>query len=168
MSTKRRDFLKYAGMAGAGILSNSLFHTANAEPSNVFSRTPIKDSRFNMNGYSAPRLEKVRVGFIGLGMRGPTHVYGFSHIEGIEIKGLCDIRPEKVAASLKMLKGSTHKPQTYTDSADAWKKMCDRKDIDLIVIATPWEDHTPQAVYAMEAGKHVAIEVPVAKTVKEC
>ena len=46
--------------------------------------------------------------------------------------------------------------------------MCQREDIDLIYIVTPWEAHTPMAVYAMEQGKHVAIEVPAATTVAEC
>jgi hypothetical protein len=46
--------------------------------------------------------------------------------------------------------------------------MCNRDDIDLIVISTPWDQHVPQAVYAMKAGKHVAIEVPAAKTLDEC
>ena len=46
--------------------------------------------------------------------------------------------------------------------------MCDRKDIDLVYIATPWALHAPMGVYAMEHGKHVCIEVPAAKTLEEC
>ncbi len=60
------------------------------------------------------------------------------------------------------------KPTLYSGSKDAWKKMCDRNDIDLVYIATPWDQHVMQAVYAMEHGKHVAIEVPAAKTIDEC
>lgn len=168
MSTKRREFLKNAGMAGAGIISSSFFGNGSAKAAHPFPQPKSRGGRFNMSGYAAPALEKVRIGFIGIGMRGPTHVNGFSHIEGVEIKGLCDIRPERVQAGLEILKNSAHKPDTYTGSADAWRKMCDRDDIDLIVIATPWDQHTPQAVYAMEAGKHVAIEVPAATRVEEC
>ena len=43
-----------------------------------------------------------------------------------------------------------------------------RDDIDLVYICTPWNLHTPMAVYAMEHGKHVAIEVPAADTLEEC
>lgn len=164
--SKRRDFLKLTGLTSAAFLADTFFGQpqSNASPLIV----PPSTARFNMNGYAAPALEKVRVGFIGLGMRGPTHVNGMSHVDGVEIKGLCDIRTEKAEAALAMLKNSNYKPDLYTGTADAWKKMCDRKDIDLIVIATPWHLHTPQAVYAMKAGKHVAIEVPAAKTIQEC
>ena len=78
------------------------------------------------------------------------------------------VSPEKAEAAKKSLDGSIHKPQVYTGSADAWKKMCERQDIDLIYIATPWSLHTPMAVFAMEHGKHVCTEVPAAKTVEEC
>jgi predicted dehydrogenase len=47
-------------------------------------------------------------------------------------------------------------------------KLCQRDDIDLVYIATPWRWHTTMAVYAMLHGKHVAVEVPAARTVEEC
>jgi hypothetical protein len=168
MSTKRRDFLKLSGLTGVSLIGSGLLGKATGA---VPVLSPFEEAGapgFNMCGYAAPKLEKVRVGFIGLGMRGPTHVYGFSHIEGVEIKGLCDIRKEKVDAMEKQLSTTVHKPTSYSGDANAWKKMCDRKDIDLIVIATPWALHVPMAVYAMKAGKHVAIEVPAAKTLDEC
>lgn len=168
MSTNRRDFLRLAGMTSASFLAGSTLAGGDAVSASSLYRPDEKRKRFNMNGYAAPAIDKVRVGFIGLGMRGPTHLTGISHIEGVEIKGLCDIRPEKAEAALGLLKNSSHKPDLYSGTADAWKKMCDRPDIDLIVIATPWDLHVPQAVYAMKAGKHVAIEVPAARTIKEC
>ncbi|MDQ4140421.1 MAG: Gfo/Idh/MocA family oxidoreductase, partial [Bacteroidota bacterium] len=124
--------------------------------------------KFNMSGYAAPKLDTVRLGFIGLGNRGPTHLEHATKIEGVEIKALCDIRPEKVAAAKKLSQIAGFKPDTYTGKVDEWKKLCDRKDIDLIYIATPWHLHVPMALYAMEQGKHVAVEVPVAKTLEEC
>lgn len=166
MPTKRRDFLKLAGLAPVAFLSNPF---TEVEKSSLFSVTPpTSESRFNMSGYAAPSIETVRLGFIGLGQRGPTHLRGFSRVDGVEIKGLCDIRTEKVDSAKKYLENTVHKPELYSGSTDAWKKMCDRKDIDLIVIATPWDLHTPMAVYAMNAGKHVAVEVPAAITVQEC
>lgn len=168
MSTKRRDFLKLSGLTGVSLFGATFFGKA----ADISADSPVFQEQggpgFNMCGYAAPKLDKVRIGFIGLGMRGPTHVIGFSHIQGVEIKGLCDIRPEKVQAMEKRLSGSSHQPTAYSGDENAWKKMCDRNDIDLIVIATPWALHTPMAVYAMKAGKHVAIEVPAAKTVDEC
>ncbi|MEO6135011.1 MAG: Gfo/Idh/MocA family oxidoreductase [Ginsengibacter sp.] len=167
MSTKRRDFLKLSGLAGVGIIGSSFMGERNGSLPEGFHNQGVAP-RFNMSGYGAPKLEKVRIGFIGLGMRGPTHVYGFSHIKDVEVIALCDIRPKNVEAMEKQLAGSSHKPTSYSGDANAWKKMCDRDDIDLIVIATPWGQHVEQAVYAMNAGKHVAIEVPAAVTLKEC
>jgi predicted dehydrogenase len=89
-------------------------------------------------------------------------------IEGVEIRALCDVRPEKVNAVKTKLAGSIHQPMVYTDDANAWKRLCEQPDLDLVYIAAPWALHTPIAVYAMKQGKHVCVEVPAAKTIEEC
>src|SRR6185503_2665376 len=109
---------------------------------------------FNMSGYAAPKIETVRIGFIGLGNRGPGAVKRMSKIDGVEIKALCDLRPEKADSAKKLLENTAHNPTVYTGNENEWKKVCERNDIDLIYIATPWQLHTPMAVYAMEHGKH--------------
>ncbi len=123
---------------------------------------------FNMCGYAAPKLSTVRTGFIGLGGRGPRHLRNMCKLEGVEIKGLCDIRPDSAGKAQKIAKDAGHNPEVFTGSAAAWKELCDRDDIDLIFIATPWDTHTPMAVYAMKQGKHVCVEVPAAVTIEEC
>src|SRR6478736_1396028 len=166
MNSNRRNFLKLSGLTGIGLATGELTH---AEPGNIVSNGHVlQNQKFNMSGYAAPKLETVRIGFIGLGNRGPGAVGRMKHIEGVKIVGLCDIRPEKAEAAKKLLEGSMHTPELYSGSADAWKKMVQRQDIDLIYIATPWALHTPMAVFAMEHGKHVCTEVPAAKTVEEC
>ncbi len=116
----------------------------------------------------APKLGTVRVGFIGLGMRGPSAVKRFTHIPGTKIVALCDIRPERVKKAQKILdKAHCTKAVAYSGSEDAWKNLCDRDDIDLVYIATDWKHHVPMALYAMSKGKHVAIEVPAAMTLKD-
>lgn len=124
--------------------------------------------RFNMSGYAAPALPVVRIGIIGLGDRGSGAVERLSYIEGVEIKALCDKRELAVKESQKFLK-SIGRPeaQEFFGSEDAWKKLVDLKDLDLIYTCTPWVLHTPISVYAMEAGKHVACEVPIARTIDE-
>src|ERR1700722_10680802 len=166
---QRRDFLKFTGLVSAGILSDFI-NPALGSPTAQVRQTPERPNtdRFNMSGYAAPRLETVRIGFIGLGNRGPAAVERMSFIEGAEIKAVCDIRPEKANAVKKKLEGSIHQPEVYTGEADAWKKLCEQKDLDLVYIATPWALHTPMAVYAMKQGKHVCVEVPAAKTIDEC
>ena len=113
-------------------------------------------------------IPTVRVGFIGLGGRGSAAVSRYTFIDGIEIKGLCDLKTDAVKQSQSTLKKRGFKPASEYIGHDAWKKLCERDDIDLIYICTDWLNHTPIAVYAMEHGKHVAIEVPAATTIEEC
>ena len=115
-----------------------------------------------------PKLETVRVGFIGLGMRGPGAVERFAYIPGTKVVALCDIRPECVEKSQNILKkAGLPEAASYTGTEDAWKQLCERDDIDLVYIATDWKHHAEMGVYAMEHGKHVAIEVPAAMTLEE-
>lgn len=164
MKTNRREFIKMSGIAGLGLAGTSGVTTGNSGQELTKSRlTP-----FNMCGYAAPKIDTVRIGFIGLGNRGPAAVDRMTHIGGTAIKALCDIRPVKANEVKKSLEGSKHNPDIYTGNANEWKKLCDRPDIDLVYIATPWSLHTPMAVYAMKQGKHVCVEVPAAKTIDEC
>ena len=167
MNTDRRKFLKTSGLTGIGLAGAGMMRSYSA-PGNDAEKTKTHHQHFNMCGYAAPKLDTVRIGFIGLGNRGPTHVDAMKHIDGVEIKALCDIRPEKVNAVKKSLEGSAHNPAIYTDKGDAWKKLCEQPDIDAVYIATPWSLHTPMAVYAMKHDKHAFIEVPTAKTLDEC
>ena len=122
----------------------------------------------DMVAYAAPAIDTVRVGFIGLGMRGPGAVERFIHIPGTKIVALCDLLPENVAKCQKMLeKAGLPAAAEYTDAEDAWKELCERDDIDLVYIATDWKHHARMGVYAMEQGKHTAIEVPSAMTLDE-
>lgn len=168
MTTKRREFLKISGLTSLGLISSGFLSCANSKPENTLKGRSNHTQVFNMSGYAAPKIDTVRIGFIGLGMRGPGAVNRISHIEGVKIKALCDLRPEKVEAVQKRLENSIHNPTNYSGKEESWKELVDRDDIDLIYICTPWHLHTPMAVYAMEAGKHVAVEVPAALTIDEC
>lgn len=117
---------------------------------------------------TTPKLDTVRVGFIGLGMRGPGAVERWTHIPGTKIVALCDLRPECVEGAQKILKNANlPEAASYTGDENAWKQLCERDDIDLVYIATDWKHHAEMGVYAMEHGKHVAIEVPAAMTLDE-
>lgn len=169
MKSNRRNFIKFSSLTGVGLAGTQITSAFGAETgieTGGFDKKPGK--HFNMSGFAAPKLETVRIGFIGLGNRGPGAVERMSKIDGVDIKGLCDIRPDKASAAKKLLEKTAHRPELYTDNENAWKKMCERKDIDLIYIATPWSMHTPMAVYAMNHDKHACIEVPAAKTTDEC
>lgn len=111
----------------------------------------------------------VRVGFIGIGMRGINAVKRFTHLEGVEIKAFCDLEQYNLdGAQLVLSEANLPKADEYTGNENSWKKLCERDDIDLVYICTDWRTHTPMSVYAMEQGKHVAVEVPAAMTIDEC
>ena len=122
----------------------------------------------SMLGFAAEPIQTLRVGFIGLGMRGPSAVKRFSLIEGVEIKALCDLYPENVEKCQKILADRGVAAADEYSGEEGWKQLCEREDIDLVYIVTPWEWHVPMAVYAMEQGKHAAVEVPAAMTVEDC
>ena len=130
---------------------------------------PRAEGVSHMVGYAAEPIDTVRVGFVGLGMRGSSAVTRFTHIPGSTIAALCDIEPECVEKSLKDLEniGAPRPLYTYSGKADSWKELCENPDIDLVYIATDWLTHAPIAKYAMEQGKHVAIEVPAALNLDE-
>ncbi len=176
MKSNRRNFLKLSGLAGVGLVGANILPSCiqTIEKGTVsyldnIRKLSIKqrDQIFNMSGYAAPKMDIVRTGHIGLG-RGLTHLTGVSLLEGVEIKALCDLIPEKIEKAKERIAGSGFSPDIYSDDAEGWRKMCDRDDIDLIYIATPWNMHTSMAVYAMEHGKHVCIEVPAATSLEEC
>ena len=134
----------------------------------VFDEPARVEGQQSMLGFAAEPIPVVRVGFIGLGMRGPGAVNRFTHLEGVEIKGLCDLEQSNVDKCQDILVAANlPKAESYV-GPEAYKQLCERDDIDLIYIATDWVNHTPIAVYAMEHGKHVAIEVPAATSVEEC
>lgn len=113
-------------------------------------------------------IDTVRVAIIGLGMRGSEAVYRYTFIEGVKIVALCDVVPEHVdSAQITLEKRGFPKADGYTGEED-WKRICEREDVDLVYVCTHWDLHTPIAVYAMEHGKHVALEVPAALTIDEC
>lgn len=169
MKNNRRNFLKISGVAGLGLLGTNLSNGCTTNPDSKKNKmAKSRKQMFNMSGFAASAMKTVRVGFIGLGNRGPTHLTGLSKLEGVDIKALCDLRPDKVLEAKKLLQGLPHNPEVYTGSEDVWKDLCKRDDIDLVYIATPWHLHTPMAVYAMNQGKHVCVEVPAALTLEEC
>jgi len=173
MKTNRRNFLKLTGfagigLAGAGIIGCRGRADRNTDPGNPEQYWRNRKQKSNMAGYAAPKLDTVRIGNIGIGNRGSSALKRLIQIEGVEIKAVCDLIPERATSSLNRFKNLPYKPETYSGKEDEWKKVCEREDIDLIYITTPWNLHAPMAVYAMEHGKHAVVEVPAAITVDEC
>lgn len=89
-------------------------------------------------------------------------------IPGVEIKALCDLESENLDKARALLVHAKFPAAQEYSSKNGYKEICERQDIDLIYICTDWLNHTPIAVYAMEHGKHTAIEVPAAVTLEQC
>ena len=134
----------------------------------VFDTPAREPGQKSVLGLKTPPIETVRVGFIGLGMRGPGAVERFTHIGGVEIKALCDLYPERVDSAQAILARRGFPEAAAYSGEEGWKQLCEREDLDLVYIVTPWQLHVPMAVYAMEHGKHVAVEVPAATSLDEC
>jgi hypothetical protein len=172
MKSNRRDFIRTTGMAGTGLLAGGMTscNSKNMPFAATFKAANEKhNQKFNMCGFAAPKLENVRIGFIGLGNRGPSSLRRLTLIEGVEIKAICEIRKDRLEIGVNILREAGLPPaETYGDTKDAWKKMCERDDIDLIYQVTPWRLHAPVSIYAMEHGKHAASEMPAALTIEDC
>lgn len=134
----------------------------------VFDTPAREPGQKSVLGLRTAPLETVRVGFIGLGMRGPDAVERFTHLDGVQINALCDLYPDRVESAQQILVRRGRPEAAAYSGEEGWKQLCERDDIDLVYIVTPWLLHTPMAVYAMERGKHVAVEVPAAMSLDEC
>ena len=124
--------------------------------------------REHVLGLTAPKMKTVRVAFVGLGMRGPGAVKRFCHIPGVEIVALCDYVKERAEACQADLRTAGLKPADIYSGEKGYEELCKRNDIDLVYIATDWNHHYPVAKFAMENGKHTAIEVPSAMNLEQC
>lgn len=122
----------------------------------------------DMLGFAADPIDTVRVGFVGLGMRGPGAVQRFTHLQGVKIVALCDVLPENVEKCQKTLReAGLPEAAAYSGDTDVYKELCAREDLDLVYVCTDWSHHVPVALCAMENGKHAAIEVPAATSLQE-
>ena len=119
-------------------------------------------------GLVTSKLSVVRVGFVGLGMRGPGAVERFTHIPGVDIVALCDYEKERAEGCQKYLQNASLPPADIYYGEKGYEELCKREDIDLVYVATDWEHHFPVAKCALENGKHAAIEVPSAMNLEQC
>jgi predicted dehydrogenase len=152
----RREFLKTAAAGTLG-LHFVAAHETHAQP-------PTDPTLF-----ATPPLETVRIGFVGVGHQGSSHVENFLKIDGVEITAICDINAAKVERMQQLVADAGRlRPTGYAGGPDDFRRLCDADDVDLVFTATPWEWHAPVCLAAMRAGKHAATEVPMCVTVDEC
>lgn len=110
----------------------------------------------------------IRIGLIGVGQRGRQTLARYAYIRHAAFCALADVDGAHLHAAQEMLRASRRAAATLYEGTNGWRQMCRRQDVDLIYICTPWQTHAAMAIYAMEQGKDVAVEVPAATTVDEC
>lgn len=122
-----------------------------------------------IKGMPLPRTEEVRVGLAGCGGRGMSLLRDLLAIEGARVTAVFDVSSERAeAARVAVEQAGSPPPTVYEGDEESYRRLCDRDDLDLVYVVTPWKWHVPMAVTAMEAGKHVAVEVPAATTLEDC
>jgi predicted dehydrogenase len=169
MTQDRRHFLKsIAAITAASVAAGAT--TACSSSINSQSKVILPSSQGKtVMGLTVPKMDVVRIGFIGVGERGSGHVKHYCHIDGVEIKAICDTNEKVLDQSIAtVVEKGFNKPSRYSGSDLAYKKMLERDDIDIVIISTPWRWHTPMCVDTMESGKHAFVEVPAATTTEEC
>ncbi len=110
-------------------------------------------------------MKTIRVGLVGLGVRGGMAMDRLPIIPGVEVAAFCEIRQhlvDKYQAALE--KRSLPRAREFV-GLEAWRDLCAWDGIDVVYICSPWHLHVPIALAAMEGGKHALVEVPAAFTV---
>lgn len=113
--------------------------------------------------------DRIRLGFIGVGLRGQNHVELALDRSDCEVSAICDIDQGMIDATLGMIaKKGKPKPKVYGLEEDAFKELLLDPNIDAVVISTPWRWHTEMACAAMKAGKYTGVEVCGGFSLDEC
>lgn len=145
---KRREFIKKTSVLGAGILV-----------------TPAISPNFFGNFES----QKLNVGLIGVGERGTNHLSNLLLRKDVNVTAICDIDTNRLdAAKERMTKAGKKAPKTYGNNDYDYRNLLELKEVDAVIISTPWLWHTRMTVDAMEAGKYAGVEVSAANTLEEC
>ncbi|WP_207513080.1 Gfo/Idh/MocA family protein [Longitalea luteola] len=141
----RRSFVKNTGLAAAG-----------------FAILPTAQS------FAAPE-PAVKLGFIGVGLRGQRHLDNALRRKDVQVVAICDIDERMLEMSGQLFK-KAGKPmaKVFKGDPNAWKKLLELKELDAVIISTPWEWHAPMIIGSLEAGiKYVGTEVMLGITLQD-
>ena len=163
---KRKDFLKLS--SASALLLGLKSHSLNLYESNDYK----KNNSQYMGDFSAPKLDVVRVAFIGVGARGSGHAKQIAAIEGTEVVGISDLYKDLAEKSSYICQeignGKRHKNiAIYSGDKNKWMAMLKEVKPDAVFISTNWDNHAPMAIQTMESGAHAFVEVPMATTIED-
>lgn len=163
----RRDFLRKTALSGAAIAVSPLLNSC----AETTEQIPDSGGTY-MGGYAAPKIENIRMAFIGVGARGGYHMQFAGLLDNTEVVAISDLYEDNVRKWADKAKeigaGERHQEVAiYHGDEDRWKVMLDEVKPDVVFIATNWKNHAPMAIEAMNKGAHVFVEVPIAVTLEE-
>ena len=154
----RRQFVKLGTAADMGALAAG---AAEHGPGQLPAPPP--------HPFRAAPMDIVRIGFVGVGRQGSSHVRNLLKIKGARITAVCDIAGDKVRAMQDLVEAAGQpRPTGYARGERDFVRLCETEDLDLVYTATPWRWHVPVCLAAMKNGKHAATEVPAALTLEDC
>lgn len=146
-SLDRRNFLKQAGAAGIGLGMAGYFSPL-ARASVPATAVPARKISAN---------DTITAAVIGTNARGLAHIDCLTKLPGVKITHICDVDKRAVEKGVKAAaKKQDYEPQGLGD----FRKMLADPAVDVVTIATPDHWHTPMAILALAAGKHVYVEKP--------
>ena len=159
MSATRRDILRSGAFLGAAAAVGGC-----ASRGGLFDLTQGAP----MHGWADKKIPHIRLGVVGMGSRGCGVVGRACKLPGVTVVAVCDNVPDKIARSQKIISSAKRPAAKEYLGDDAWKRLCDDPNVDVVYNTTPWALHVPVQLAAMNGGKHVFTEVPSAFTVDEC
>ena len=116
--------------------------------------------------YSTDR--KVKLGIIGTGLRGQNHLELLLKRSDTEVAAICDVDAGMISQAQQMIKEAGQpQPKVFTGSNLAYEDLLKLPGLEAVIIATPWEWHTPMCIAALEAGKYVGTEVVLGITLED-
>ncbi len=105
-------------------------------------------------------MKTIKYGVIGLGWFGEKHCEALAGLPNVKLHALCTRNPDRLAEVARTF----DVPHTYTD----YHAMLADPELDAVSVVTMWDQHAGPAVAALQAGKHVFLEKPMASTVADC
>ena len=154
-SLNRRKFIQTTAMAGTGLAIPTVgLKAANENQSNIL---------------KSPPKTKINLGFIGVGMRGQSHIALALNREDCNVVAINDIDDAMIERTKQLFeKKDKPMPKIYNNGDRGYLELLGQEDVDAVIIASPWRWHSEQAIAAMKAGKYVGVEVCGAFSLDEC
>lgn len=122
-----------------------------------------------LKNFASEKKDNVRIGIIGSGLRGQSHLEEFLKRDDVKVNALADPDKSMMADAQKLIAKYNRRPAAeYTNGNYDYRNLLKRDDIDAVLIASPWEWHTEQTIDAMRAGKIPGVEVCGAIKLQDC